>query len=91
MNPNKFEFVGHVDPPTETDSNPEGLFYYIGPRKFPGGVYMPKGYDLEAHPGDDGWTVLRARCLYTAQVFCMWAVGPNDGRDDSAIPDLMEP
>lgn len=61
--PNRFEFIGHVDPPTGTEPGaPSQSFHYIGPRQFPLGVYMPKGYDLEGRPGDDStWEIFDAR------------------------------
>ena len=91
LDPNVFEFIGHVDPPPGTDTRPEGMFHYIGPRLFPIGVYMPKGYDIEGRPGnDEGWTVLRARCLATGQVMTMWAVGPMDAEGHTAGIDTME-
>ena len=87
---NDFTYVGHVDPPPDDGDKP-GLFHYIGPRLFPVGVYMPKGYDIEGRPGDDeGWTVLRARCLATGQVMTMWAVGPMGEGGMAAGIDLME-
>ena len=97
MNPNAFEFLAHVYPPADTDAGP-GLFHYIGPRLFPLGVYMPKGYDIEVREGDTpDWTVLRARCLSTNQVMCQWAL-QHEMQEDSngdTVPvtvdtDLME-
>jgi hypothetical protein len=71
MNPNEFTHVGHVDPPSDT----KGLIFGIGPRSFPLGIYMPKGYDIESRQGDpDDWTVLRVRDSQTSQVLTMWAI-----------------
>lgn len=83
-----WSWLGHVDPPPDTvdpTGGPDhpGLFHYIGPRLFPLGVYMPKGYDLEMREGDTPeWTVLRARCLATGQVMTMWAL-QHEMQEDS--------
>jgi hypothetical protein len=94
VDPNTFAFLAHVDPPPDAGPDSPGLIHYIGPRLFPLGVYMPKGYDIEARPGDDPtWTVLRARCLATGQVMCQWALQHEevDGEMVADAVDLLEP
>jgi hypothetical protein len=92
--PNAFEFLAHVDPPPGIDEDHPGLFHYIGPRLFPVGVYMPKGFDIEARPGNDpSWTVFRARCMSTMQVMCQWALQHEEGENGEPFTvdmDLME-
>lgn len=69
-----WRFIAHVQPPATDPANPRGLVFYLGPNHYPAGLYLPKGYNLEARPGDDpGWTVIRARDTLTEQVLTMWA------------------
>lgn len=82
---NEFAPVGHVDPPPDIDDDHPGLIYYLGPRLFAAGLYLPQGYDLESRPGDDGWTVYRARDTQSGQILTMWAVA-----EGSTDVDLME-
>ena len=47
--------------------------------------HLPEGYDLESRPGDEGWTVYRARDTQSGQILTMWAVA-----EGSTDVDLME-
>ena len=83
---NVFAPVGHVDPPPDIDDDHPGLVYYLGPRLYAAGLYLPGGYDLESRPGDtEGWTVFRARDTGSGQLLSMWAVNGS-----STDVDLME-
>ena len=71
--------VGHVDPP-EVPDDERPLVFYLGPNHYPAGLYLPAGYDLESHDGDDDdWTIFRARDSISGQILTIWAVGPNAG------------
>lgn len=81
--------IGHVVPP-EVEEGERPLIFYLGPNFFPAGLYLPAGYDLEAHEAADDWAIFRARDSRNGQILTLWAVGPNAGEARSE-DDLAKP